>query len=252
MAEKIPLPPLAEQKRIAAILTERLTTVERARKASETRLEAARALPAAYLREVFESEEAMGWSTHKLRDVMQLRRNIVHPKNNPFGNSIFVGLENIESGTGRRIGSEPVKKEELTGRKPIFFSGDVVYGYLRPYLNKVWIADFDGLCSVDQYVYKVDNGLVLSEFVAWYPRSPVYHERAPIGVTPGQLPRIRIEEVEATEINLPSMEKQKQVIAEIQKIQEQHCQIKSNIGAELYAIECMAPALLRQAFSGAL
>ena len=35
---------------------------------------------------------------------------------------------------------------KLTGRKPKFYKGDIVYGYLRPYLNKVWIAEFDGLC----------------------------------------------------------------------------------------------------------
>ena len=67
---EIPLPPLPEQKRIAAILTERLAAVEQARKASEARLEAARALPAAYLREVFESEEARGWPEVLLGDVL--------------------------------------------------------------------------------------------------------------------------------------------------------------------------------------
>lgn len=72
MSQKIPLPPLPEQKRIAAILTERLAAVERARKASEARLEAARALPAAYLREVFESEEARGWKWLQLEEVASL------------------------------------------------------------------------------------------------------------------------------------------------------------------------------------
>jgi len=67
---KIPLPPLPEQKRITAILTERLAAVEGGRKASEARLEAARALPAAYLREVFESEEARGWPEVLLGDVL--------------------------------------------------------------------------------------------------------------------------------------------------------------------------------------
>lgn len=57
----IPLPPLAEQRRIAALLSEQLAAVEQARAAAEARLEAARELPAAYLREIFESEEARSW-----------------------------------------------------------------------------------------------------------------------------------------------------------------------------------------------
>lgn len=79
---KIPLPPLPEQKRIAAILTERLAAVERARKASEARLEAARALPAAYLREVFESGEARGWRKIRLGELVKspLKTGISKPE----------------------------------------------------------------------------------------------------------------------------------------------------------------------------
>ena len=62
----------------------------------------------------------------------------------------------------------------LGGRKPRFYRGDILYGYLRPYLNKVWIAEFDGLCSVDQYVYRVDASVADTEFIAWFMRSPVY------------------------------------------------------------------------------
>lgn len=138
------------------------------------------------------------------------------------------------------------------GRKPQFFVNDIVYGYLRPYLNKVWIADFDGLCSVDQYVYSVNDAIALNEYVAWYLRSPVYLERAPIGITPGQLPRIRVDEVETTEINLPSLEQQNSVVSEIRRKIGTSMRVKSDIEAELDAISCMAPSLLRQAFSGAL
>jgi type I restriction enzyme S subunit len=57
----VPLPPLAEQRRIAASLREQLASVEQARAAAETQLEAANALPAAELRAVFESDEARAW-----------------------------------------------------------------------------------------------------------------------------------------------------------------------------------------------
>ena len=62
----VPLPPLEEQKRIAAILNEQMAAVEKAKKAAEERLAAAKALPAAYLREVFEGEEFKGCSTKHL------------------------------------------------------------------------------------------------------------------------------------------------------------------------------------------
>ena len=120
---------------------------------------------------------------------------VVHPRDNPHGPAVFVGLEHVETLTGKRIGSVQVEMSQLTGRKPRFYAGDIVYGYLRPYLNKLWVAEFDGLCSVDQYVYEVNQAKADTAFIAWFMRSPVYLERAPIDTTPGQLPRIRTEEV---------------------------------------------------------
>jgi len=69
---EIPLPPLPEQSRIAAILKEQMAAVERARAAAEAQLEAAKALPAAYLRAVFNSPEAQKWPTRRLGDVCDL------------------------------------------------------------------------------------------------------------------------------------------------------------------------------------
>ena len=53
---EIPLPPLPEQKRIAAILRERMDAVERARKSAEEQLENINALPGALLRQAFRGE----------------------------------------------------------------------------------------------------------------------------------------------------------------------------------------------------
>lgn len=72
----IPLPPLPEQRRLAALLDEALALVAQARAAAEARLEAARALPAALLREVFESEEARGWPHVSLGEVGSISSGI--------------------------------------------------------------------------------------------------------------------------------------------------------------------------------
>jgi type I restriction enzyme S subunit len=69
---KIPLPPLHEQRRIGDILSEHLATVEQAQAASEAQLAAAKALPAAYLRAVFEGDEERAWPRVKL-DVLVTR-----------------------------------------------------------------------------------------------------------------------------------------------------------------------------------
>jgi type I restriction enzyme S subunit len=73
---EIPVPSIPEQHRIAALLNEQMAAVERARAAAEAQLDAAKALPAAYLRAVFESDDARGWPVRKLGDVGEIGAGI--------------------------------------------------------------------------------------------------------------------------------------------------------------------------------
>jgi type I restriction enzyme S subunit len=249
---EIPLPPLAEQWRIAVVLREQMVVVERARRNAEAQLEAAQALPAAYLRAVFNGPEAQRWPRSRLGDLLDLRQEVVHPRDNPRGAATFVGLEHIESGTGIRTGAKPVEMSELTGRKPRFYKGDIVYGYLRPYLNKVWVAEFDGLCSVDQYIYSVDANKADTTFLSSFMRSPVFMQRAPITTTPGQLPRIRTEEVASVELNLPPLADQRRVAAQLAEKLAGAERLRRTLEDQLATVERLPAALLRQAFSGNL
>lgn len=251
-ALELPLPPLAEQQRITAIIEEHMSDIDVARIAIEAELEAVEALTASYLRQVFESDEAEEWEQCKLGDVLIRSTEIVHPHDHPKGAATFVGLEHIESGTGRRLGSLEVEMSELTGRKPQFYKGQLVYGYLRPYLNKVWIAEFDGLCSVDQYIYSINSDLAITEYIFWFMLSPVYMDRSPVGSNTSQLPRIRLEEVAAVEFGLPSLEEQRHIVNDIQCAVEEINHACSALGERLQAINAMTAAVLRRAFNGDL
>ena len=71
----VPLPPLCEQKRIAALLNQQMAYVEKARKAAEEMLEAAQALPGAFLRQLFPAHgDALpaGWKWTKLREICEV------------------------------------------------------------------------------------------------------------------------------------------------------------------------------------
>jgi restriction endonuclease S subunit len=249
---QLPYPPLNEQQRISYILTNQLAETQQARAAAEVQLKAAQELPIAYLREIFEGDEVAFAPKVRLGDVLILRKDVVHPRDNPQGTGRFVGLEHIERGTGQRLGELSLELTNLTGRKPRFYAGDIVYGYLRPYLNKVWVAEFDGLCSVDQYVYSVNQQRADTHFIAWFMRSRTYLDRAPIDTTPGQLPRIRIEEVASVEVNLPSLDQQQQIAQEIEEYMIVCRATTLRILESIESINSLPAALLRQAFSGAL
>ncbi|MGX1259342.1 restriction endonuclease subunit S [Sinorhizobium fredii] len=91
--------------------------------------------------------------TLKLKYAVELRRNRIEGSDSELP---YVGLENIESGTGRLI---PTASPQGTEREApsaggeslsaVFNSGDILFGKLRPYLAKVWIAEFKGRCSTE-------------------------------------------------------------------------------------------------------
>jgi type I restriction enzyme S subunit len=252
---EIPLPPFTEQKRIAALLNDQLAAVERARAAAAAQLEAAKALPAAYLRQAFPmpgEKLPAGWRWVKLGQLVTRRTEMIHPYDRPRGTGLFVGLEHIESGTGVRIGALLIDLAELQGRKPKFYAGDLVYGYLRPYLNKVWVADFDGYCSVDQYVFQINQNEVEPGYLAAYMRSPAYLALAPIRTTPGQLPRIRSEEVQGVPMPLPPLNEQRQFLARLDQALTGFRQVHEALTTQLAQLDALPSSYLRQAFRGGL
>ena len=125
------------------------------------------------------------------------RQLVIHPGDDLRGAEEFVGLEHIESHTGRRIGGRPVGDE--SGRKLLFEPGQVTYGYLRPCLNKVWAVDRTGLCSVEQFtltpVEDVD-ARVLSVVL----RSEAVWRSAREATNNLQLPRLRLGSLMAFQI----------------------------------------------------
>ena len=71
----------------------------------------------------------------------------------------YVGLENIQSRTGRFL-SDVAEGEDVTSGSPsdslgnAFKAGDVLFGKLRPYLAKAWVAEFEGRCSTEFLVLR--------------------------------------------------------------------------------------------------
>jgi type I restriction enzyme S subunit len=66
-------------------------------------------------------------------------------------NDRYVGMENISSGNGKYIFKEEVVSD---GISVSFNQGDVLFGKLRPYLAKSWVADFSGVCSSEFLVLR--------------------------------------------------------------------------------------------------
>lgn len=91
------------------------------------------------------------WSVEQLLNVLHLPTGQVNPCREPYRSMILVAPDHIESATGRLLVKETAAEQRAISGKYLFKAGDIVYSKIRPYLRKVILADFDGLCSADMY-----------------------------------------------------------------------------------------------------
>lgn len=85
------------------------------------------------------------WINKKIGDVAELRKGVFDPKINE--SKVYVGLEHIEQNSGKLLGVG--RSEDTTSVKACFEPGDILFGKLRPYLRKFWLADISGVCVTE-------------------------------------------------------------------------------------------------------
>jgi len=73
-------------------------------------------------------------------------------------------LEHFEQVTGKINGFVPSSEQKSI--KNVFYKGDVLFGKLRPYLRKYWLAEFDGVCSSEVWVLKPKSKDISNEYLS--------------------------------------------------------------------------------------
>jgi len=205
----LPLPPVAEQQCIAARLSEQMAMVNRARKAAEAQLEAANALRPAFLRHVYESEEAKRWPTRRLGDVCSIAANQVDPTLPRYRNLPHVGGENIESGTCRLLPVHTAAEDGMLSGKYLFGAGDILYSKIRPYLRKAVLVGFDGLCSADIYPLRTVPDVVDPTWLAHLLVSDSFTEYADAESARVRMPKLNRDQLYRWETPIPPLEVQR-------------------------------------------
>ncbi len=246
----IPLPPLPEQQRIAAIIEEQMADIDAARIAIEAELEAAESLTASYLREVFESDEAREWERIPFGEIATITAKIVDPTIKEYGSLPHVNGENIESGTCRLMNVRSAFKDGMTSGKYLFDPNDILYSKLRPYLRKVAYVDFVGLCSADMYPIKINKDALDPYFTAWMLVSDDFTEYADTESRRARMPKLNRESLFAYQAPIPPLSIQQQITYKLQELMAVSDELRIILSERLEAINAMPAAVLRRAFSG--
>lgn len=144
----------------------------------------------------------------QLADIVNFCREIVSSIDNK---AKYLGLAGVESQTGELSAAN----EEATGQAFTYQTGDVLYGRLRPYLNKVLLAEEPGICSTEFHVMRVKISHILPEYLSAIMRSDLIIAQTKHMMTGNTHPRISKDDVKNLYIPVPELSIQEAIVSEL-------------------------------------
>ncbi len=150
------------------------------------------------------------WVRTRLREVAHNIRRRSNPQDYP--DLRFIGMDNVEAHTMRLLGTVPAS--EMKSSATHFQPGDVLYGRLRPYLNKVITVDFEGLASAEFIPLTPPEG-VLPELLK-YRLSSADFVAFTSTLDTGDRPRVEYDQISDFEFGLPPTEEQHRIVEAIE------------------------------------
>jgi type I restriction enzyme S subunit len=189
-----------------------------------------------------------GWRWEELGNLFTIEKQQINPFDESFYLLRFIGMENIESNTRKFI---PNGNTEESGDSTclLFDNKHVLYGKLRPYLNKVYLPDKKGRCSTELIPLIPKNGFSRS-FIASVLQSEIVVNYAVKHSTGGRMPRADMDKLRKFMVPIPSNPNDQLAIAS--DLERRMAHVEKMRGAALRqkeAIAAMQGSILREVFS---
>jgi type I restriction enzyme S subunit len=246
----IPLPPLEEQKRIVSRLEQLVNRAKEAKRLRKQAREEAEKIMQAALNKVFSRVEEEGWECVKLKEILKEDRRTVNPQEYPDKEFFLVTMDCIESNSGKLLKLDKCLGKEIKSMKYKFDTNHVLYGKLRPYLNKVYVPESEGICTTEFIPFIVTKAV--REYVAYYLRRREIVNFAMSNITGTRQPRVIISAFLEHPIPLPPLEEQKKMVEYLDKISEITESLKKLQQRTEEELEKLILAILDRAFKGEL
>lgn len=172
----------------------------------------------------------------------------IEKSNTCDSNVPYVGLENIESGAGIASYNDASGTKSI---KSVFHTGQILYGRLRPYLNKHDVAKDDGVCSTDILVYDT-SGCVEAQYVNLFFDMKELIEFAARRSKGINLPRVSPTEIAGAPFPLPPLPEQRRIISLIERHFSKPGEAETKLREVIDSSEQKWAAILHKAFCGDL
>ena len=187
-----------------------------------------------------------GWRWETLGNLVQRQSAKLNP--DKTSDLDFVGMDNLQSHELRLLGVVPFR--QMRSAASTFRGGDVLYGRLRPYLNKVWVADREGACSGELLVLRPIADAT-AEYIALTLHGDRFVDFATQAVT-GDRPRIDFKQMAQFAVPVPPADVQIAMLEEIDELFEQMDEGEAAIQGAKKTTAVFRQALFKAAATGEL
>jgi type I restriction enzyme S subunit len=156
------------------------------------------------------------WRWVRLKEILKEDRQSINPHEYSDKEFFLVTMDCIESNTGKLLKKVKCLGKEIRSMKYKFDTRHVLYGKLRPYLNKVYVPEEEGICTTEFIPFIVTKAL--REYVAYYLRRKETVNFAMSHITGTRQPRVIIDIFLEYPIPLPALEEQKRIVSRLEQL----------------------------------
>jgi type I restriction enzyme S subunit len=171
---------------------------------------------------------------------------MVHPNIPEYENLLHIGPDRIEKNTGKLLPALTAKEEMLISKKFFFTNEYILYSKIRPYLNKVAMPSFSGLCSADMYPVKPIEEKVNRAYLWKLLLSTYFIKYTETLPDRASIPKLNKKELVEFAFPLPPLELQNIFASIVEKIET----IKEKENQKLKQLEDLHNSLMQKAFKG--
>lgn len=187
------------------------------------------------------------WKWLPFSAIATVKSNLVQP--NDYYDLPLIAPNNIQSKKGKLISKPLVSEIKPKSAKHLFPKGCIIYSKIRPYLSKLVVVDFKGLCSADMYP-------ILSElemkYLFYYLLSEEFLSYANTSGERTVLPKINQKELNIIPVSVPPQSEQKEIVSQVEYLFSKADAIETRYEALKEKIDYLPQAILTKAFSGEL
>jgi type I restriction enzyme S subunit len=159
-----------------------------------------------------------GWRWVRLGEVAWRESVTLQLSARPDDVFYYIGMEHVAPGQWDEPTPVQLSGAEIKSQVIKYWPGLVLYGKLRPYLNKVVVPSREGVASTEFIPIAVNKDSLDPYYLGAYLRSPSFVAYASQNTTGSRQPRVRLDALWNALIPLPPLEEQRRIVARIEEL----------------------------------